>query len=168
MPPPISHSTCCCAAAAGIRASAWRERPAPSRSFTGRHYPFGVLDGDTSRVSIGRIEGGSARNAVPRELRALGEARTLLEGDSRERLLAEIETAFTECGGGARRRGHVSFDPHCDGYTVDEHEPLLRAWMQASDGARHCPAHDDHVHWQRRQRLAGAYPRLHRLHRRHG
>ncbi len=44
-------------------------------------YPFGVLDGDTSRVSIGRIEGGSARNAVPRELHALGEARTLLEGD---------------------------------------------------------------------------------------
>jgi tripeptide aminopeptidase len=94
-------------------------------------YPVGVLDDDTSRVSIGRIEGGSARNAVPRELRALGEARTLLEGDSRERLLAEIETAFTSAAAALGGEATVSFDPHCDGYTVDESEPLLSAWMQA-------------------------------------
>lgn len=94
-------------------------------------YPVGVLDGDTSRVSIGRIEGGSARNAVPRELRALGEARTLLEGAERARLLEEIEAAFTTAAATLGGEASVSFDPHCDGYTVDESEPLLRAWMQA-------------------------------------
>lgn len=94
-------------------------------------YPVGVLDGDTSRVSIGRIEGGSARNAVPHELRALGEARTLLEGGARERLLSEIETAFTAAATALGGEATVSFDSHCDGYTVDESEPLLRAWMQA-------------------------------------
>ena len=93
-------------------------------------YPVGVLDGDTSRVSIGRIEGGSARNAVPRELRALGEARTLLEGADRARLLAEIEAAFTEAAQLLGGEATVTFDPHCDGYTVDESEPLLHAWMR--------------------------------------
>ncbi|HEU5347621.1 MAG TPA: M20/M25/M40 family metallo-hydrolase, partial [Ktedonobacterales bacterium] len=94
-------------------------------------YPVGVLDGDTSRVSIGRIEGGSARNAVPRELRALGEARTLLEGEARARLLEEIALAFTSAATSLGGSAVVTFDPHCDGYTVDENEPLLRAWMAA-------------------------------------
>ena len=93
-------------------------------------YPVGSLDGDTSRVSIGRIEGVSARNAVPRELRALGEARTLLDGDARQRLLAEIAAAFTTAADALGGNAEISFDPHCDGYTVDEAEPLLRAWMR--------------------------------------
>lgn len=94
-------------------------------------YPVGMLDGDTSRVSIGRIEGGSARNAVPHELRALGEARTLLEGSARERLMEQIETAFTSSASALGGTATVAFDPHCDGYAVDESEPLLQAWMQA-------------------------------------
>jgi tripeptide aminopeptidase len=93
-------------------------------------YPVGSLDGDTSRVSIGRIEGGSARNAVPRELRALGEARTLLEGDARQQLLAEIAAAFTTAADALGGNAEISFDPHCDGYTVNEDEPLPRAWMR--------------------------------------
>ena len=92
-------------------------------------YPVGSLDGDTSRVSIGRIEGGGARNAVPRELRALGEARTLLEGDARQRLLAEIAAAFTTAADALGGEVEISFDSHCDGYMVDEDEALLRAWM---------------------------------------
>jgi tripeptide aminopeptidase len=93
-------------------------------------YPVGSLDGDTSRVSVGRIEGGSARNAVPRELRALGEARTLLEGEARQRLLAEIAAAFTTAADALGGTAEISFDPHCDGYIVDENEPLLRAWTR--------------------------------------
>lgn len=93
-------------------------------------YPVGALDGDTSRVSIGRIEGGSARNAVPRELRALGEVRTLLHGDARAQLLEEIAWAFTTTATALGGAATVTFDPHCDGYTVDENEPLLQAWMR--------------------------------------
>ena len=92
-------------------------------------YPVGSLDGDTSRVSIGRIEGGSARNAVPRELRALGEARTLLDGKASQRLLAEIAAAFTTAADALGGEVEISFDSHCDGYMVDEDEALLRAWM---------------------------------------
>ena len=99
--------------------------------FRRARYPSGSLDGDTTRVSIGRIEGGSARNAVPREVRVLGEARTLLEGAPRAALLAEIERAFVEAAQSLGGSADVTFDPHCDGYTLDPDEPLLRAWAAA-------------------------------------
>lgn len=96
-------------------------------------YPTGSLDGDSTRVSIGRIEAGTARNAIPRELRALGEVRTLLEGSVRDRLLASIERDFVEAANALGGSAHISFDPHCDSYSVDPGEPLLRAYAQASE-----------------------------------
>lgn len=99
--------------------------------FRRARYPVGSLDDDTTRVSFGLVQGGTARNAIPRELRAQGEARTLREGADRQRLLDEIASAFheaaTELGGSAE----VTFDTHCDSYTVDPNEPLLRAWADA-------------------------------------
>lgn len=99
--------------------------------FRRARYPHGALDGDTTRVSIGRVEAGAARNAVPAELRALGEARTLLEGSDRDALLAGIERAFTEAAAELGGRAEVAFDPHADGYTVDPDEPLLRVYAAA-------------------------------------
>ncbi|HEU0027477.1 MAG TPA: M20/M25/M40 family metallo-hydrolase [Ktedonobacterales bacterium] len=94
-------------------------------------YPWGSLDGDTTRVSVGRIEAGTARNAIPRELRAQGEIRTLLEGDAREALQASIARAFTEAAEALGGAAAVSFDPHCDSYTVADGEPALVAWRAA-------------------------------------
>lgn len=99
--------------------------------FRRARYPHGALDGDTTRVSIGRVEAGAARNAVPAELRALGEARTLLEGADRDALLARIERAFTDAAAELGGRAEVAFDPHAGGYTVDPGEPLLRAYAAA-------------------------------------
>lgn len=99
--------------------------------FRRAQYPTGSLDGGATRVSIGRIKGGSARNAVPAEVRVQGEARTLLEGAARDELLAGIERAFVvaaeELGGAAE----VTFDAHCDGYAVGADEPMLRAYEAA-------------------------------------
>lgn len=94
-------------------------------------YPWGSLDGDTTRVSIGRVEAGSARNAIPRELRAQGEVRTLLEGVEREALLAGVARAFTEAADALGGVAEVTFDPHCDSYSVAEDEPALLAWRAA-------------------------------------
>ena len=91
-------------------------------------YPVGSLDGDSTRVSIGRIEGGTARNAVPREVRIQGDVRTLLEGATREALLASIASAFTDAAQSLGGSAEIAFDPHCDGYEVDLDEPLLRAY----------------------------------------
>ena len=94
-------------------------------------YPWGSLEGDTTRISVGRVEGGSARNAVPRELRALGEIRTLADAGGRDALMAEVARGFTEAAQALGGSAEVSFDPHCDAYTVAEDEPLLLAWRAA-------------------------------------
>jgi tripeptide aminopeptidase len=93
--------------------------------------PPGELDPDVTRISIGRIEGGSARNAVPVDVRVLGEVRTLLEGQAREELLAGIERAFLESAHALGGSAEVVFDCHCNGYSVGKQEPLLRRWAAA-------------------------------------
>jgi tripeptide aminopeptidase len=94
-------------------------------------YPFGELEDGQSRVSIGRIKGGEARNAIPRELRVQGEARTLLEGEARAELLGQIERAFAESATALGGSAEIKFDAHCAGYEVDPDEPLLLAWKAA-------------------------------------
>jgi tripeptide aminopeptidase len=103
-------------------------------------YPVGSLDDDTTRISIGRVEGGSARNAIATELRIQGEARTLLEGEARAALLARIERAFVTAAESLGGTAEVTFNPHCDGYSVDPNESLLRAWETACH-ARGLPFH---------------------------
>jgi tripeptide aminopeptidase len=99
--------------------------------FRRAQYPFGELAGGQSRVSVGRVKGGSARNAVPREVHVQGEARTLLEGEARAELLGQIERAFVESATALGGSAEVAFDAHCDGYEVAPDEPLLRAWEAA-------------------------------------
>lgn len=102
-------------------------------------YPFGVLDDDATRVQIGRIEGGSARNAVPLELRAWGEVRTLREGAARADLLERIATAFTTAAERLGGSAEVTFDPHCGSYQVSADEPLLQAWLHTWQARGHQP-----------------------------
>jgi tripeptide aminopeptidase len=99
--------------------------------FRRAEYPAGSLDGDTTRITIGRVEGGSARNAVPRELRALGEIRTLAGPAEREALMARVARSFTEAAQALGGAAQVTFDPHCDSYVVADDEPLLLAWRAA-------------------------------------
>jgi tripeptide aminopeptidase len=86
------------------------------------------MDPDVTRISVGRIEGGSARNAIPVDAHVLGEVRTLLEGQARDELLAGIERAFLEPAEALGGSAVVVFDSHCDGYSVAKREPLLRSW----------------------------------------
>ena len=99
--------------------------------FRQARYPSGSLDGDTTRISVGSVTAGSARNAVPRELRALGEIRTLADEAGREALMARVADAFTTAATALGGAAEVTFDPHCDCYTVAEDEPLLLAWRAA-------------------------------------
>jgi tripeptide aminopeptidase len=90
--------------------------------------PLGSLDGDSTRISIGTIAGGTARNAIPAEVRVAGEVRTLLGGRQLERLLASVERDFAEAAGAVGGSAECTFEPHGAGYTVADDEPLLRAW----------------------------------------
>jgi di/tripeptidase len=59
-----------------------------------------------------------------------GEVRTLLGAEERAALLARIERAFVEAAQSLGGSVQVSFDAHCDSYSVDLNEPLLHAWAQ--------------------------------------
>lgn len=99
--------------------------------FRRAQYPVGSLDGDTTRISVGSVTAGSARNAVPRELRALGEIRTLADDAGRDALMAQVAASFTEAAKALGGSAEVTFDSHCDSYEVAEDEPLLLAWRAA-------------------------------------
>ncbi|MGH2502799.1 MAG: peptidase dimerization domain-containing protein, partial [Ktedonobacterales bacterium] len=89
------------------------------------------LDDDTTRISVGSVTGGVARNAVPREVRALGEIRTLADAAGRDALMARVAASFTDAATALGGVAEVTFDPHCDCYSVAEDEPLLLAWRAA-------------------------------------
>jgi tripeptide aminopeptidase len=95
------------------------------------HYPHGSLNNDQTRILIGRISAGSARNAVPAHMHIEGELRSFEPPEARQRYMQELEQAFHEAarqfGGSAR----ITFDAHCTSYIVDEQEPLLQLYRRA-------------------------------------
>ena len=92
------------------------------------HYPIGMLANDQTRISIGRISGGSARNAIPAKLVLEGELRSFESAERIQQyendLQREFEQTAQQLGGSAT----ITFTTHTDGYTIDEHEPLLQVY----------------------------------------
>jgi len=99
--------------------------------FRAARYPHGSLHADQTRVLVGCVTAGSARNAVPARVQIAGEVRSFEPAEVREAVMHEIEQAFLEAarqfGGSAR----VTFTPHCTSYIIDESEPLVRCYREA-------------------------------------
>jgi tripeptide aminopeptidase len=96
--------------------------------FRQANYPYGSLANDQTRILVGRITGGNARNAVPAHVSVEGELRSFEPPEARERYKQAIRAAF---GQAAQRLGgsaEVTFNPHSTGYVVDESEPLLNVY----------------------------------------
>lgn len=96
--------------------------------FRAADYPHGSLNNDQTRILIGRIHGGSARNAVPDTVTIEGELRSYEPPEARQRYMHALADAFR---GAAQRFGgqaEVTFHPHSSGYTVSEDEPLLSVY----------------------------------------
>ncbi|HEY6759991.1 MAG TPA: hypothetical protein VI318_10885 [Baekduia sp.] len=96
--------------------------------------PTGVLDGGLTRISLERVTGGTARNAIAAELVVEGEVRTMLGADAqdqwRRRIVAAFDAAATAVGGTA----HVEF-VHSPAYRVGLDEPLVVAYREAWESA---------------------------------
>lgn len=91
-------------------------------------YPIGVLANDQTRISIGRISGGSARNAIPANLVLEGELRSFESAERIQQYEHDLQQGFEhtaqQFGGGVS----ITFKTHTDGYIIDEHEPLLQMY----------------------------------------
>jgi tripeptide aminopeptidase len=92
------------------------------------NYPHGVIANDQTRINIGYIAGGSARNAVPAHLTIQGELRSFEPADIRQRYLDQLRNAFDESAQRLGGKIEMRLNPHCSAYTVDEQEPLLQLY----------------------------------------
>lgn len=98
--------------------------------FRAANYPHGSLAQDQTRISIGRITGGSARNAIPDTLKIEGELRSFESTEQRQRYKQAIEEAFVQAATRYGGRAEVHFQTHSDGYALAPDEPLLQAYRQ--------------------------------------
>ena len=93
--------------------------------FRAADYPHGSLNNDQTRILIGRIHGGSARNAVPDTVTIEGELRSYEPPEARQRYMHALTDAFTVAAQRYGGQAEVTFHPHSSGYTISEDEPLL-------------------------------------------
>jgi tripeptide aminopeptidase len=99
--------------------------------FRAANYPHGSLDNDRTRINVGRIIGGNARNAIPDTVTIEGELRSFEPLEVRQRYKQAIHDAFEQAA--QRFGGHaaVSFKTHSSGYEISPGEPLLQTYREA-------------------------------------
>ena len=93
-------------------------------------YPHGSLANDQTRILIGRISGGSARNAVPGSVHLEGEIRSFEPLETRQRYMQAIRGAFQQAAEQSGGNAEVTYDPHCTSYEISEDEPLLAIYRK--------------------------------------
>jgi tripeptide aminopeptidase len=94
-------------------------------------YPYGSLASDQTRILIGRISGGSARNAVPASVLIEGELRSFEPAEKRQEYLNAIRMVFEQTAQRFGGNSEVSFKTHTTGYRVDDDELLLKTYRAA-------------------------------------
>ena len=98
--------------------------------FRATRFPHGSLHNDQTRILLGRVTAGSARNAVPDRMHIEGELRSFESSEVREGLMREIRQGFEETAHQFGGSAQVTFDPHCTSYSVDQNEPLLLLYRE--------------------------------------
>lgn len=96
--------------------------------FRQANYPYGSLVNDQTRILVGGVTGGNARNAVPAHVTVEGELRSFEPPEERERYKQAIRAAFEQAAQRLGGAAEVTFNPHSTGYVVDENEPLLNIY----------------------------------------
>jgi len=92
------------------------------------HYPVGMLANDQTRISISRIYGGSARNAIPAKVVLEGEIRSFESAERIHQYEHELQHSFEQAAQELGGTAIITFQTHTDGYMIDEQEPLLQTY----------------------------------------
>jgi tripeptide aminopeptidase len=96
--------------------------------FRQAQYPFGSLAHDQTRINIGRIHGGSTRNAIPAHIVLEGELRSFESAEHIQQYEQELQQSFEQAAQRLGGQATITFTTHTDGYKIDEQEPLLQTY----------------------------------------
>ncbi|BCL83496.1 M20/M25/M40 family metallo-hydrolase [Ktedonobacteria bacterium brp13] len=91
--------------------------------------PIGILANDQTRINIGRVRGGEARNAIPEHVIVEGEIRSYESSQDRQRYRVAIQQGFEEAARKSGGRAEVSFNISSDSYVTQLDEPLLAVYQ---------------------------------------
>jgi tripeptide aminopeptidase len=97
--------------------------------FRQARFPSGSQASDQTRINIGKISGGSARNAIPGMMVIEGEIRSFESYERRQHYKVEIQEAFEEAAQYLGGRVEIVFDTHNEGYSISPDEPLLQVYQ---------------------------------------
>jgi tripeptide aminopeptidase len=98
--------------------------------FRAANYPHGSLANDQTRINIGRITGGSARNAIPERVTLEGEMRSFEPEQMRTTYKNAIRAAFADAAQRFGGQAEISFKTYSNGYTINRDEPLLKTYQR--------------------------------------
>jgi tripeptide aminopeptidase len=98
--------------------------------FRAANYPYGSFANDQTRIVVGRISGGTARNAIPDRLKVEGEMRSFEPTEERQRYKQAIQDAFVQAADRVGGHAEVHFQTHSNGYALDPDEPLLQVYRR--------------------------------------
>lgn len=98
--------------------------------FRTANIPYGIQANDQTRINIGRISGGQARNTIPDKLFIEGEIRSYEPPEERQKYRAALQIGFEEAAERLGGRVEMQFQIS-EGYVVQPDEPLLTVYQAA-------------------------------------
>jgi tripeptide aminopeptidase len=99
--------------------------------FRAANYLHGSYNNDQTRINVGKIVGGNARNAIPDFVTIEGELRSYEPLEVREKYKQAIQDAFEQAARFLGGYVKVRFKTHSNGYVIDPEEPLLHTYRTA-------------------------------------
>ncbi|GCE03569.1 M20/M25/M40 family metallo-hydrolase [Dictyobacter aurantiacus] len=99
--------------------------------FRQAQFPLGSLALDQTRINIGKISGGHARNAIPDLVKVEGEMRSFESSEMRQRYRLQIQEAFEEAAQRLGGRVEIDFKVQHEGYSISPDESLLTMYQIA-------------------------------------
>ena len=91
-------------------------------------YPHGSFDDDQTRINVGKVIAGTARNDIPDAVFVEGELRSFEPLEMREKYKQAIQDAFEQAARLLGGQAKVSFKTHSSGYEINPTEPLLHTY----------------------------------------
>lgn len=98
--------------------------------FRKAEFPIGELDNGQTRINMGTLNSGTARNAVPDKLTAQCEIRSFSDEAALTRTVDQLQNSFTQAADSLGGTVNFTTKKLAVAYSVNPEEPLLKAYRE--------------------------------------